>query len=187
MSVATMPAKSTADNPIHPWWMVLISGIAAIIVGVFLFTRPITTTLLLVQVLGWFWFFSGIMNIVMIFVDRRGWGWNLALGIIGILAGLFIVRNPIMGAAGMLFWIVILLGVQAIIYGVVELISSFRGGGFGAAVLGILSIVFGVLILGQPLLSMAVLPWVYGSFMIAGGIVAIIAAFRMKSTAPAVG
>ena len=187
MSVATMPANSTADNAITPWWMVLRSGIAAIIVGVFLFTRPITTTLLLLQILGWFWFFSGIMNIAKIFVDRRGWGWNLLLGIIGILAGLFIVRNPIVGAASVLAWIVILLGVQAIIYGIVEIIAAFKGGGFGSGVLGALSIVFGVLILGQQLLSMAVLPWVYGSFMIAGGIVAIIAAFRQKSMVPAVG
>lgn len=187
MSVATMPAKSTADNPITPWWMVLISGIAAIIVGIMLFSRPITTTLLLVQILGWFWFFNGIMNIVMIFIDRRGWGWKLFMGIIGIAAGLFIVRNPITGTAGVLASIVIILGVQAVIYGIVEIIAAFQGGGFGSAVLGIISLIFGAMILGQPLLSMAVLPWVYGGMMVAGGIVAIIAAFRQKSMGNAAG
>jgi uncharacterized membrane protein HdeD (DUF308 family) len=186
MAATTMNQGSNVDNPITPWWMVLISGIAAIIVGGFLFARPVGTTLLLVQVMGWFWFFSGIMNIVMIFVDRRGWGWNLLLGILGIAAGLYIINNPVVGTITALVAIIWVLAFQAIAYGIISLIASFQGGGFGSAVLGILSIVLGILLLGNTLLSAATLPWVYGSFMIVGGIIAIFAAFRQRGQQKAV-
>ncbi|MCB0157934.1 MAG: DUF308 domain-containing protein, partial [Caldilineaceae bacterium] len=57
---------------------------------------------------------------------------------------------------------------------------SFQGAGWGAAILGVISIIFGIILLGQPLLSAAVLPWVLGIFGIVGGIFAVIAAFRLR-------
>ncbi|MGL4651888.1 MAG: HdeD family acid-resistance protein [Caldilineaceae bacterium] len=180
MAAATMDRNTHTDSPITPWWLVLITGISLIIIGLLLFARPVNTTLVLVQVMGWYWFFSGIMHIVKIFVDRRGWGWNLALGILGIGAGLYIINNPLIGTASVLAAIVLIVAFQAIVYGIVSLIAAFQGGGFGAGALGVISIVLGVILLGQPLISMAVLPWVVGTFMIAGGAVAIFAAFRQR-------
>jgi len=177
---AQVAPNPNVDNPISPWWLVLLSGIASIIVGLALITRPAMTTVLLVNIMGWFWLFNGIMNIVMIFIDSRGWGWNLALGILGILAGLYIVQNPIISSVTALLAITYALSFQAIVYGVVSLVASFKGGGFGAAVLGILSIVLGAILLAHPLMTAATLPWVYGSFTLAGGIVAILAAFRQR-------
>lgn len=52
-----------------PWWLVLLEGIAAVIIGIFLLTVPITALLLLVQSLGFFWLTGGIFRIVSIFVD----------------------------------------------------------------------------------------------------------------------
>ncbi|MEZ4583708.1 MAG: DUF308 domain-containing protein [Caldilineaceae bacterium] len=46
--------------------------------------------------------------------------------------------------------------------------------------MGVISIIFGIILLGQPLLSAAVLPWVLGIFGIVGGIFAVIAAFRLR-------
>ena len=43
-----------------------------------------------------------------------------------------------------------------------------------------LSIVFGVVLLFNPILGAASLPWVLGIFGVVGGIAGIIAAFRMK-------
>ena len=38
-----------------PWWSVLLEGIIAIIIGLFLLYEPVTTTILLIQI----WVFSG--------------------------------------------------------------------------------------------------------------------------------
>jgi uncharacterized membrane protein HdeD (DUF308 family) len=45
--------ESTEGTPI-PWWLVLLQGIAAVIIGIFLLTAPGITLLFLVQVLGIF-------------------------------------------------------------------------------------------------------------------------------------
>jgi uncharacterized membrane protein HdeD (DUF308 family) len=50
----------------------------------------------------------------------------------------------------------------------------------GAGILGILSILFGILLLANPVMSALALVIVLGVFGIVGGILAVIAAFRMK-------
>lgn len=179
-ATATGPMTMEANNRVVPWWLVLISGIAAVILGILLFVRPLSSTLFLVQVLGWYWFFTGIMHIVSMFMDSRSWGWKLFLGIVGILAGLFIINNPITGGLAVGFTLVIIIGIQGIIYGIIELIAAFQGGGFGAGILGVISIIFGIIILGSPLISVAVLPWVLGAFAVVGGIALIAASFAQK-------
>jgi uncharacterized membrane protein HdeD (DUF308 family) len=182
MAVANPPVSTVNDNPISPWWVTLLSGIALLFIGIMLWTRPALTTLIIVQVMGWFFLFEGILNIIMIFVDRRGWGWNLFMGIIGIIAGLWIVNNPVAGSVATLVAIVIVLGVQALLFGAVSLVASFQGAGIGAAILGIVSIILGGLLLfTNPVLTAAAVPWVYGVFAVVGGIATIAGAFAQRS------
>ncbi len=35
-----------------PWWLILLQGLAALIIGIYLILYPIMTTIYLVQVLG---------------------------------------------------------------------------------------------------------------------------------------
>ncbi len=60
------------------------------------------------------------------------------------------------------------------------LIAAFQGGGWGAGIMGGISIVIGILLLGNIWAAALVLPWVIGIFAIVGGIFAIIMAFRMR-------
>ncbi|MCB0130464.1 MAG: DUF308 domain-containing protein, partial [Caldilineaceae bacterium] len=169
-------AVARNDNPITPWWVVLLQGIASIIIGFFLLTSPGVTTLFLIQVLGWYWLISGILSLVMIFVDSTGWGWKLLMGILGIIAGLYIVNHPLVSTLMVPTTLIIVMAVQGLIIGVIGLIQAFQGGGLGAGVLGALSIIFGIILLGSPVIAAVALPWVFGIFAIAGGIVSIIAA-----------
>lgn len=170
-----------SDNRIIPWWVTLLSGIGAVILGILLFARPLTSAVFLVQVLGWYWFFNGIMHLVSMFIDSRAWGWKLFLGIVGIVAGLWVINNPISGPLTVGLTLVIIIGIQGIIYGIAELIAAFQGGGFGAGVMGVVSVIFGIIILSSPVMSIAVLPWVFGTFALIGGIGLIAAAFMQKS------
>jgi uncharacterized membrane protein HdeD (DUF308 family) len=165
-----------------PWWMVLLEGIAAVILGVLLLTSPGMTTLVLVQVLGFYWLIVGILALVSLFVDRSLWGWKLCSGILGILAGLVVIRHPLWSALLIPTFLVILLAVQALMQGVIKIVESFRGGGFGAFILAILNILLGVLLLSAPLIAVLVLPLILGIVALIGGVSAIFLAFRLHSS-----
>jgi uncharacterized membrane protein HdeD (DUF308 family) len=168
------------DTQVIPWWVVLLEGIAAIIIGILLVTNTAGATLILVQVLGIWWFIKGIFQIIAIFIDSEMWGWKLFAGIIGILAGILIIQHPLWSTRVVLGVTVIILGIQGLIVGIINLIQAFKGGGWGIGILGALSIVFGIILLANVYIAAAILPWVLGIFAIVGGIFALIMAFRLK-------
>lgn len=165
-----------------PWWIPLIEGIGLVLVGILLFTNTAATVVILAQILAIYWLISGIMEIVSIFIDRSGWGLKLLGGIIGIWAGLFIINNPIGGTLAFGLAIVIILGIQALLLGVINIIQAFRGAGWGIGLVGVINIILGLILLGNSLIATATLPWVLGGFAIVGGIATIILAFRLKTT-----
>lgn len=168
------------DVPMTPWWLVLLEGIAAIIIGALLLTSPGATLLILIQFLGIYWFVAGIFKIISIFIDSTMWGWKLFAGILGILAGIIIIQHPLWSTLLVPATLVIVIGIDGIIIGIVSLIQAFRGGGWGVGILGILSIIFGIILVANPIIGAATLPWVLGIFAIVGGIFAIIMAFRLR-------
>jgi uncharacterized membrane protein HdeD (DUF308 family) len=181
-----MTAVTTAnqDRFVLPWWVVLLEGIAIVVIGILLLVSPGMTTLVLVQLLGLYWLIAGIFQIAAIFVDSSQWGWKLFLGILGIVAGLIILRHPLWSALLVPGTIVFILGIWGIIIGIVKLIQSFQGGGWGIGILGILSIIIGVLLLGNVWIATFSLPIVLGIFAIVGGVLALMAAFRLKGEQP---
>jgi len=158
----------------------LIEGIAAVLIGFFLLVSPGITTLVLVHFLGFYWLISGILDIVDIFRDNRRWGWKLCSGILGTLAGLIVIRDPLWSKFLVPTILVILLGIGGVVMGITKLVQAFQGAGLGAFVLGILNILIGIILLGAPLIAVIVLPYILGFFAFIGGIVAIMVAFRVR-------
>lgn len=182
-----MDSYATTESRSIPWWLVLLEGIAAVIIGLFLLTSPGITLLFLVQVLGFFWLIGGVLRIVSIFVDSSLWGWKLVGGIIGILAGIVVLQHPLWSTVLLPAVYVIILGIEGIIVGGTSLVMAFRGGGWGMGLLGVLSIVFGIILLLNPVfIGIAVLPFVLGAFAVVGGIAGIIGAFMLRSRGPSV-
>src|SRR5215471_10222119 len=77
------------------WWLILLQGIALLIIGLLLFTETAITLFMLVMFLGIYWLIGGIFDLVGVIVDRTQWGWRLFAGVIGVLAGLAVVRHPL--------------------------------------------------------------------------------------------
>ena len=74
---AEMTETSGVSNQIgtfFPWWLLLIQGIIALILGSFLITYPIRTLYVIIWFLGFYWFFSGIVTLFTSFVDSRDRG-----------------------------------------------------------------------------------------------------------------
>jgi uncharacterized membrane protein HdeD (DUF308 family) len=176
-STASTPSLATTEAQV-PWWLVLIVGIASVILGIMLLVSPGVTLVTLVLFLGAYWLVRGIFTLGSLFVDRTLWGWRLFVGILGIVAGLAVLNTPLWSAILIPAIGFIVLGVQAIISGVVELFQAFRGGGWGLGIVGLINLLLGILIVANPLIGVAVLPWTLGFFAIVGGIAAIFLAFR---------
>jgi uncharacterized membrane protein HdeD (DUF308 family) len=169
----------TEGTPI-PWWLVLLQGIAAVILGIFLLTAPGITLLFLIQLLGFFWLMSGILGIVSIFIDSSLWGWKLISGILGTLAGLVVLQHPLWSTILIPAILVFFLGIQGIISGGANLILAFQGGGWGMGILGALNGILGLVLLFNPLIGAAVLPFFLGALGLVGGIAAIVGAFAIR-------
>jgi uncharacterized membrane protein HdeD (DUF308 family) len=165
-----------------PWWLVLLEGIAAAIVGLFLLTAPGATLFVLIQVLGIYWLVGGIFRIISIFIDNSLWGWKLVGGVFGILAGIVVLQHPLWSSVLVPAVYLVVLGIQGLVLGGVSLVIAFRGEGWGVGILGALSIVFGLVLLFNVWIGVAFLPFVLGVFGIVGGGVAIVMAFVMRST-----
>jgi uncharacterized membrane protein HdeD (DUF308 family) len=171
---------------VFPWWAVLVQGIFSLIVGLLLLTNPLASTLVIVQFIGMYWLVSGVFSLIGIFIDKSMWGWKLLSGIVGILAGLSIVNHPLWSTLLLPTVLVTFMGVDGVIIGVVGLIGAFKGGGWSAGILGVLSLLFGFFLLGSPVIAGLALPWVYGVLGLVGGIAAIIAAFQQRKAEEAV-
>ena len=76
--------------------------------------------------------------------------------------------------------VAIIIGIQGIIVGVVSLVMAFKGGGVGIAILGLVSILFGIVLLINPILSALALVLVLAAFAIVGGVASIVMAFRLR-------
>jgi uncharacterized membrane protein HdeD (DUF308 family) len=164
----------------EPWWLVLLQGIAAIVLGILLLVAPTVTTIAIVQVVGIYWLVTGILGIVHIFIDSRHWGWKLLSGILGIIAGVLVIQNPLWSSILLPATLVILFGIQGVIMGVIFLIRAFGGAGLGAGILGVIDIIFGAILLSSPLMAVAVFPLVFGSLLLVGGLINAITAISLR-------
>jgi len=173
-------ASAMAGLDMIPWWLVLLQGIIALILGIVLLVWPGVTLVLLVTFLGVYWLGTGILSIVSIFIDRTNVGWKLLSGALGILAGLVVLVYPLYSAVLLPAFLTIFIGIWGLVIGVIALVQAFRGAGWGAGILGVLGIVFGLLILANPLVSEALLILLIAIVAILGGIAAIFLAFRMR-------
>lgn len=181
MATAEM-ATATATLPSERWWVLLLEGIAAIIIGILLFTDTEQTVFTLVLFLGIWWFITGIIDLITLFFDRTQWGWRLVSGILGIVAGLVIIRHPLWAAflvPATLSWVV---GIIGLVIGAMMLIRAFQGEGWGAGILGVVSILLGLFLLSTGVgVALATAIVATAICAILGGIVAVVQAFRVRA------
>ena len=173
---ALLPQKSSI------WWIFLLQGFAGIILGLMLVTQPGATLVALTTFLGFYWLITGMLGLVQVFVDRATpWIWSLLGGLVGILAGLFVLRHPLFAALTVPTLIVLILGIQGLAMDVLQIIGGFSGGGIGPVLLGAINVLVGALLVSSPIAAAVAVPVVFGALLLIQGVGLIILAFRVRA------
>jgi uncharacterized membrane protein HdeD (DUF308 family) len=107
--------------------------------------------------------------------------WSLLSGIVGILAGLFVLRHPLIAALTVPTILIVILGVQGLVMGVIEIIGGFQGGGVGSFILGVVNVLVGLLLLGSPVAAALAVPLVFGVLLLIQGVASIVLALRVRA------
>lgn len=169
------------------WWLVLLRGIAAIVFGVFAYASPGVTLIALAYCWGFYALFDGVTAISLGWKARDSgkpmWPMIL-LGILGVAAGLFTFVSPGITALSLLM----LIGGWAIVTGVLQIIAAIRirkeiDNEWMLILSGVLSIVFGGLMLANPGAGALSVLWIIGAFAVVYGVLLVLLSFKVKKLA----
>lgn len=167
------------------WWALALRAIAAIVIGILALAQPRITLIALITLFGVYALLDGIFALVAairgIHANER-WGWMMFEGIVGVFVGVVVLMNHAIGALA-LTWLV---AGWALTTGVLEIIAGIRlrkilTGEWLLLVVGILSVVLGLLIVSRPRLGVVLLVSWVGAYALISGIVLLGVAFRVRS------
>lgn len=166
------------------WWTYILRGVIAIAFGVVAFVSPPATIAALVLLFGAWALVDGVFHIAGAIRDRsRNRSWWLAVleGVVSIIAGALALAFPAFAAVSLL----LIIAAWSIVTGVVEVVMAIRlreqiTGELWLAIAGILSIVFGVLLILFPTSGAITIVWIIGAFAIVFGIAMIALGWRLR-------
>jgi uncharacterized membrane protein HdeD (DUF308 family) len=149
----TVLMRPMLDDLARNWWLVLLRGLCAIIFGVLTIVWPGLTLVTLVLLYGVFALFDGGLAIgAAIMGDTPAPRWWLALvGVLGIAAGALTLMWPGLTGLVLLYFI----AGWAIAAGALEIVGAIKlrheiEGEWWLIATGVLSVLFGILILMSP-------------------------------------
>ena len=161
-------------------YALLFGGIASLVFGLLLFTQTTAALAIIMLLIGLMWFIQGIFNLLSIFLDKSEWGWKLFGGVIGIAAGLLVLKNPIESTAVVPAVVALLMGIFGLLIGISGLIDAFKGGGWGIGVFGVVAIIIGLLFIFNGVVSGQILVWLLALLLVVQGVVGIYYAYKYR-------
>ena len=186
LNLSTRPLlRALADR----WWVALVRGLFAILFGVLTFVWPGISLLSLVILFGVYSLMDGAVALYGAITGRRQisrsslW-WLLFVGISGIAAGIVTFLYPQVTA----LVLVIFIGAWALVRGIFEIIGAIRlrkeiEREWLLIFAGLMSVIFGLVLLLNPGAGALALLWLIGGYAIAFGIILVWLAFRLRKLA----
>jgi uncharacterized membrane protein HdeD (DUF308 family) len=142
---------------------------------------PFRTLAVLVILYGVYAIIDGISSFIEMyrrFATHRTWWPQLILGVISIVAGIFVLAYPGIGAVLLLY----VIAFWAVALGLMEIISSFATGQFLLIIVGVLTVLFGFVLLANPSAGALALITVIGVFAIVRGVLLLVEAARAPAS-----
>ncbi|HEU0004310.1 MAG TPA: DUF308 domain-containing protein [Ktedonobacteraceae bacterium] len=159
----------------------------ALLFGIIALADPLIVLLAFIYVFAVYAILDGITTIAVSLQERsslRAWWVLLLEGIIGIIFGILVLVWPVKTVLVLLY----LVAIWALIRGVLEISSAFvvprsakQRWGMGLA--GLLSLIFGLILIIHPGAGLLSILWLIGVFAIVFGVALIIYAFQVRSRA----
>jgi len=167
------------------WWVPVIRGIAAIVFGVIAFVYPGLTVAVLVLLFGAWVLIDGIFRVIGAIGHRasdKEWGFDLIIGIVGIIIGFLTFHAPQITALALIIYI----AAWALMIGATEIALAIKlrreiKGEWFLILMGLVSIVFAVMLLWNPAVGAAALIWIMAWYAVILGVLGIIFGFRLRS------
>jgi uncharacterized membrane protein HdeD (DUF308 family) len=167
------------------WWGMALRGLAAIIFGLLAFLWPGITLTVLVFLFGAYALVDGVFAIaagVRASKDNKRWWLLLIEGILSVLAGVLAFVVPGITA-------LILLGLiagWALLTGVIEIVAAIQmrkhiTGEWLLVLSGILSVLFGIMLLLNPGAGALAVVWIIGAYAIVFGVLLLALGYRLRS------
>src|SRR2546421_11832037 len=169
----------------HHWWLVLLQGALSVVLGVLALARPGVTLGVLILLWGLFALLNGVGAVFSAIggaASHRSWGWQLAGGLVGIFAGLAILRWPGLSALFVLY----LVAIWAIMMGIVRLVGAIADHealphAWLVALAGVVSVLFGIAMFAWPGVGLLTLVYLVGIYALMYGVIPCLLAFRLHS------
>ena len=189
-----LAASGTTINPeamsaclARNWWAILLRGICAIVFGLIAVLMPGVTLGALVLLFAAYMIVDGFFDIIAAMRAARQherWGMLIFEGIIDFIAGGIALVWPL----ATIFAFVVLMAVWAIISGGMLASAAFRlsfsHGRWLMLLAGVISLVWGVLLLVWPLVGAVVVTIWMGAYALFFGGALIVLAFQLRSRRP---
>jgi uncharacterized membrane protein HdeD (DUF308 family) len=174
------------------WWAIALRGVFGIIFGILAFAMPVAVMLSLALLFAAYCLVDGVLAIIAAVRAARAherWGLLVLEGVLNLIMAAIAVAFPV----GAVLAFVFVTAFWAILSGAVMLGAAFRlavpYGRWWLALGGIVSIIFGALLIVAPLAGAVVLTWWLGAYALVFGVVMLVLAFRLRrwrSSAPTV-
>ncbi len=176
-------------SAIHAHWrLFLIEGIILILLGAAAIILPVVATLALTLVIGWLFLISGGVGLVTTFWMRTapGFWWALLSAVVGIVAGVLLIRWPITGTVSLTIVLIaffVVEGIATLMYAV-EHRAQLSGRWAWMLASGIVDLILaGIIFAGLPGTAAWALGLLVGINMLFGGVAMIGMALAARQAA----
>lgn len=165
----------------------LIMAVLTIVMGIALIANPNAAALTICRLVGWIILISGACSVIFYLRGARSF-WEtsgLVLAVVGILLGIFIIRSP----EAIVKFLGYLMAAILLIHGINDVKEAFGAKAYQdpqwlvALVLGIVSILLGLLIVWNPFSSATLLMTVMGVALVYDGITDLLIVLRVADFA----
>jgi uncharacterized membrane protein HdeD (DUF308 family) len=183
-----MPGQDTMNAFLaHRWWIIALRGVIAILFGIVALAIPGAVLLSLALLFGIYLLVDGVLGLVgtVRAVSTHGhWVMLLAEAVLNILMGLIALFIPTVAVLAF----VLLMAAWALISGGLMVAAAVRlhvsHGRWWLALGGIVSLIWGVLLVAAPLIGAVVLAWWLGIYAIMFGIALLACGWRLRAQRP---
>ncbi len=107
------------------WWLPMIVGLISLGLGIWTLTRPVQSMMFLAYIFSIGFIVAGIFNLIFavsVSKSYSGWGWSLAVGLLDLIAGIWLFALP---PQQMLTTFVFIVGIWILVVAINELCQSF--------------------------------------------------------------